>query len=226
MNSHDGNDPCWEWKGCLRPDGYGAARNELAHRLVYRAVVGPIPDDMVLDHLCRNRLCVNPNHLEPVSNGENVLRGEGISARNALKTHCPEGHPYSESNTYRRVKQDGRVVRCCIACRGERRKRLDRVRTRSAPDATHCLRGHPFDAENTKWASDRKGVLRRYCWACRKLAYQAKTDGRVRQRMSSGATHCLKGHEMTENNTRKWFDRKTGRTLRGCRTCRAESRKK
>jgi hypothetical protein len=106
---------CWEWTGAITRLGYGNAyvggRTMLAHRAVYEALVGPVPNGLTLDHLCRNRGCVNPAHLEPVTHRENVLRGEGFAARHARKTHCPRGHPYDEKNTewYR----GGRYCRAC-----------------------------------------------------------------------------------------------------------------
>lgn len=69
----------------------------------------PIPDGLVLDHLCRNRACINPNHLEPVSTRVSILRGEGVMARHARKTHCPHGHPYDEPNTW--VKYEDLLIR-------------------------------------------------------------------------------------------------------------------
>ena len=96
---------CWMWTGGLDASGYGqftVVRGEhvRAHRHAYALVVGPIPEGKVLDHLCRTRACVNPAHMEPVTNRENVLRGDGITALNARKTHCPAGHEYTEGNTY------------------------------------------------------------------------------------------------------------------------------
>jgi hypothetical protein len=83
----------------------------LAHRLVWRVVYGPIPDDMTIDHTCRNRRCVNWLHLRLLSNKVNAtLNG------NALKTHCPQGHPYDEANTDLRRHRSGRLHRFCRAC--------------------------------------------------------------------------------------------------------------
>lgn len=110
-------DGCWRWTGALNGEGYsnfsvpGIGRS--AHRFAYVAFVGPVPAGLTLDHLCRNRACVRPEHLEPVSNRENVLRGIGISAKNAVKVACLQGHPYSAENTY--VTPDGR--RGCRTCR-------------------------------------------------------------------------------------------------------------
>lgn len=84
-----------------------------AHRWSYEHYVGPIPAGLHLDHLCRNPKCVNPEHLEPVTIKENLLRGIGPSARNAAKTHCPVGHPYSPENTYINPNQGQRICRSC-----------------------------------------------------------------------------------------------------------------
>lgn len=97
------NSGCWIWLGSLGHGGYGqfmvARQNYRAHRWAYEHLVGPIPHDTPqLDHKCRVRCCVNPAHLEPVTNKQNVLRGEGVTAENAVKTHCPQGHPLSGNN--------------------------------------------------------------------------------------------------------------------------------
>lgn len=120
---------CWTWTGHLHL-GYGRVYFQglkaLAHRVVYEQVVGPIPEGLVLDHLCRQTSCVNPRHLEPVTNAENVLRGVGAPAQNARKTHCKWGHPFEGENVIRRP--DGRECRTCARENqraSELRKRLN-----------------------------------------------------------------------------------------------------
>lgn len=106
---------CWEWRG-HHDSGYGVLRLGAghigAHRLSYELYIGPIPPDLHIDHLCRNRGCCNPWHLEPVTPGENILRGETPAARNKAKTHCLRGHLLEGGNLYIN-KNNGR---CCRAC--------------------------------------------------------------------------------------------------------------
>lgn len=102
---------CIEFTGGTDDKGYGQMKRDgrdcRAHRVAYEWLVGPIPDGLQLDHLCMVRACVNPAHLEPVTNEENQRRAA------AYKTECPQGHPYDEVNTY--VRPDG--ARRCRACR-------------------------------------------------------------------------------------------------------------
>jgi hypothetical protein len=97
-----GPDGCWPWLAGRYSTGYGefsiGYRKSAAHRVAYELLIGPIPAGLELDHLCRNRLCVNPAHLEPVTTRENILRGESGSAKNARKTHCHNGHPLTPGN--------------------------------------------------------------------------------------------------------------------------------
>ena len=128
------NSGCWLWTGPMRPRGYGASNicpgEQLAHRAAYRLLVGPIPDGLTIDHLCRNRACVNPVHLEPVVNRENVLRGYGPTAENARKDACIRGHAYTPENTIERVR-DGYPTRECRACnRVKQRAYKAKVRTK------------------------------------------------------------------------------------------------
>lgn len=108
---------CWWWLGRLEKGGYGrftrgTHRSVYAHRLAYEMVIGPIPQGLTLDHLCRHPACVNPSHLEPVTMLENIRRGGSPSARNARKTRCLRGHPYDEGNTMPR-RAGGRICRTC-----------------------------------------------------------------------------------------------------------------
>jgi len=117
---------CWEWVGHRSRGGYGkivmprthgtwesgSPKSVFVHRVAYEVFVGPIPDGLHLDHLCRNRACCNPEHLEPVTNRENLLRGESFSAVNARKTECVNGHAFDAANTY--VTRQGH--RACRAC--------------------------------------------------------------------------------------------------------------
>lgn len=112
------NSGCWLWDGPVGKQGYGTHSRHFgthrAHRISYILHKGPIPDDLPLDHLCRVRCCVNPDHLEAVTTRENILRGIGPTALNAVKTHCPVGHPYSEKNTHY-DENGGRHCRKCWA---------------------------------------------------------------------------------------------------------------
>ena len=110
---------CWEWLAGKDPSGYGSVRWEGrtrgAHRVAYEVLVGPVPDGLELDHLCRNRACINPAHLEPVTRRENVRRGFGPAGICARRTHCPRGHAYDQPNTL--LYRGKRYCRACIAAR-------------------------------------------------------------------------------------------------------------
>jgi len=119
---------CWIWQGGQKGGGkagkYGAVkyarRSWLAHRLAYTLLVGNIPDGLQLDHLCRNRLCFNPKHLEPVTCAENLARGE-----RATKTHCVNGHPLFGDNLKKNIPH-----RACLICQREAGRRFDKKRAK------------------------------------------------------------------------------------------------
>jgi hypothetical protein len=129
-----GEGHCWIWIGWRSNRGYGylrrADKNLRAHRVSYEHFVGPIPGGLQIDHLCRNRSCVNPTHLEVVTSRENTLRGDGPTARNARKTHCKHGHPLSGAN----LGKD-RSWRRCLACSHENSRRAYYQRKREAEAA-------------------------------------------------------------------------------------------
>lgn len=108
---------CWIWTGTYTGTGYGQTRLNgkrcRAHRAVYSLLVGPIPEGLNLDHLCRVRKCVNPYHLEVVTQSVNVQRGEGIAGRNQRKTHCKNGHEFTVSNTMK--NGNGRRCKTCTS---------------------------------------------------------------------------------------------------------------
>jgi hypothetical protein len=121
----DQSGECWVWTASANNVGYGwfwdGQRNQLAHRWAYELLVGPIPDGLQLDHLCRNRRCVRPDHLEAVTRRENILRGVGVGAKNAAKTHCLRNHPFDEANTH--LGPSGkRFCRLCTRDRNQRRR--------------------------------------------------------------------------------------------------------
>lgn len=114
----------WIWTGARNSKGYGqwavTGRSRSVHRLAYEAFVGPIPARLVLDHLCRRRTCLNPDHLEPVTDAENSRRsGLVLSSINAAKTHCLRGHPLSGDNLVMKKRGTRRPVRNCRECASE-----------------------------------------------------------------------------------------------------------
>jgi hypothetical protein len=115
---------CWEWLGPVNTKGYGRWRKKNVHRVAYEQIVGAIPLGLVLDHICRNRKCVRPEHLRAVTNKENVIAGIGPTAINARKTHCYRGHPFNDDNTAHYGSE-----RRCIICIGLQ-KRRGRARVR------------------------------------------------------------------------------------------------
>ena len=120
---------CWEWPRYINEDGYGVCRKRLAHRVVYEALIGPVPG-LHLHHMCGNKACVNPAHLKPMTASQHGaehmsdetrqrLRDLGAQ-RKAENTECPAGHEYTEANTYTFTRKDGRTERHCRKCRRDR----------------------------------------------------------------------------------------------------------
>jgi hypothetical protein len=120
------SDSCWIWDGPRHGAGYGVTpKGELAHRVIYELMVGPIPGVQELDHICRQRGCVNPSHLRPVSRRENLLApgSRSQAAVNASKTHCSKGHPFDTRWL------DG--SRRCRECRNEGKRNAYRSKRES-----------------------------------------------------------------------------------------------
>lgn len=120
---------CWEWLGAATVTGYGRMmvtrehkthRSTLVHRAAYEELVGPIPEGLQLDHLCKNTMCCNPDHLEPVTHLENLLRSDTPSNTFREATHCIHGHEFTPENTYRTDRG-----RYCRACRRRRNQESD-----------------------------------------------------------------------------------------------------
>ena len=165
--------PCWVWTGGKMTSGYGTfypgggrgTPQVGAHRFAYEMLREPIPEGMEIDHVCRNKLCVNAanGHLEPVTRTENLRRVPGsFVAENPGKTPCPKGHPYDEENTRVRVKASGSVMRSCRQCgRDAAGAARDARGGMSVADGfkpelakrnaakTHCPQGHEYTPENT-----------------------------------------------------------------------------
>jgi len=138
---------CWLWTAATTGGygviGAGGAGNGyvLAHRYSYETLVGPIPDGLQIDHLCRVRHCVRPDHLEAVERRTNLLRGVSPPAVQSRQTHCKNGHPFESGNTY----VDPRGKRRCRTCY----QVWTRARLHPQAPRTQCPRGHPYDAANT-----------------------------------------------------------------------------
>lgn len=130
---------CWRWKKALNTYGYGVVtvrgfKTQQAHRIAYELCVGPIPDGLEIDHLCRVRSCVNPSHLEPVTRRENLIRGIGFPGENKRKTHCPQGHEYTPENLLpAHAKVGHRTCRLCHLARALAWKDRLRASRHNAP---------------------------------------------------------------------------------------------
>lgn len=174
-----GDDECWAWKGMkssplsdsreyitVRAD----SRPQLIHRLAYSVLVGPIPDGLEIDHLCRNTYCMNPQHLEPVTHRVNMLRGRTAAAANARRTHCVRGHPFEGDNL--RITPIGK--RRCHSCDLERQRvKGGWLGNLHGRDRTHCIRGHELSGDNLVIKRWRKYV-KRNCRICIRAAEQRR----------------------------------------------------
>ncbi len=168
---------CIVWTGNVMKNGYGMMRvhyqRKYVHRLAYELAKGPIPDGLHIDHLCRNRKCVNPEHLEAVTPAENIRRGvpHWKLRRRPKPETCSKGHAMNEENTYWTGK--GWKCRICIRAWNVAHHRDTYVPRQREPE-THCRKaGHEFTPENTII----QATGARTCRACRReskrRAYQA-----------------------------------------------------
>ncbi len=136
---------CWLWTGA-KSRGYGyfniGDHQDLAHRVAYRWLVGPIAAGTEIDHLCRVKNCVRPDHLEAVTHKLNLRRSDEVTGKRSARTHCPQGHPYDEANTHRSA--DGR--RHCLICR-----RANQTRTRAAKPKKPHARGERMGSARLMW---------------------------------------------------------------------------
>lgn len=172
---------CWIWQKHISQTGYGqisvgsrsdsSRQNTVAHRASFKSFVGPLIKGMQIDHLCRVRACVNPEHLEQVTPKENVHRSNAVYKHSIAKAHCPQGHEYTEANTYERETPAGGRSRSCIECSKARTKARYKLAHPEAKEGmplwaqfaakTHCKNGHEFTDENTyRYGNSRK------CKAC------------------------------------------------------------
>lgn len=118
---------CWIWHGYVHRKGYGRFNrigSNQAHRVAYELLVGPIPEGLTLDHLCKSKACVNPEHLEAVTNKVNTLRGGNACAMNARKTHCKYGHEFTPENTFEQYGGG----RGCVTCNRKYKREWARKR--------------------------------------------------------------------------------------------------
>ena len=162
----DSTGECWLWKGGSRGHGYGAmninGKTTPAHRISYELFKGSIPEGLVIDHLCRIHQCVNPKHLEAVTQGENIRRGKVVAP--IVKICCDAGHEYSEENTiYNPTTGKRRCRECNNRWHRESYRNSEYYRGGiPAKDRTHCPQGHPYVGSNLSI----KGSGYRVCKEC------------------------------------------------------------
>jgi hypothetical protein len=169
-------DECWEWTGDHYKDGYArstAQTTTSGHRIAYLLLRGDVPAPLVLDHLCRNRGCVNPWHLEPVTNLENIRRQRWSGV-------CRKGiHEMTDDNSYWSPDGLHRRCRACVQMSKAGKPRKPRVQARrpaptEAPPLkrAECSKGHSFTEQNTRWRTSSGGHVYRTCRECERITKQ------------------------------------------------------
>jgi len=168
------NSGCWLWTAGCTTAGYGTLRIEgkprYAHRLSYEHFVGPIPEGLNIDHLCRNTYCCNPAHLEPVTNRENTMRGKA-GAKQRPMTHCPQGHPYEGDNLIY-CTMGGRRARRCRECKNAGVRRQRATMNREEKTVRHTLANVKARERRRAMSPDEREALR----AKWRAAYRAKME--------------------------------------------------
>ena len=154
---------CWLWMATKDRHGYGwfyfDKKMIRAYRAAWMMFRGPIPDGLEIDHLCRVPSCVNPDHLEPVTHRENMLRGDTFGARHLTKTHCPHGHPYDEQNTFRRKDQPWRrICRICMRDSQNRNRAKRREQLRAYHRAYYAAHRETITARQRDLYHAKKGA--------------------------------------------------------------------
>ncbi len=138
---------CWLWTGRIEHKGYGTFGQTGAHKISFELANGKVPKGLVLDHICRVRHCVNPDHLRIVTRGQNVLENSvSACAINKNKTHCSRGHDFKNHGyTYKSSRYPDKIHRGCYLCRNL----IRRVPPAPRVPKTHCKRKHEFTEQNT-----------------------------------------------------------------------------
>ena len=166
----DASTGCWKWTGSLTRLGYAMVhhngRSRSAHCVAHAWFVGPVADGLELDHLCRNRWCVNPAHLEAVTHAVNVLRGFDAT-RGAT---CKRGHLRTPENSIIFYSRHGRARRDCVLCRRERSVAFRAAHRVEPIQRTHCAHGHAYTEANTR----RVPGNGRTCRACHRASEKAR----------------------------------------------------
>lgn len=225
-------DQCWEWIG-VKLRGYGQLRYGLgeqtpsmrsAHRFSYWAFIGDLVEGRNIHHVCENKGCVNPHHLQQLTVSDHSMRNRrSVAAGNRRKTECVHGHPFDSTNTAWIRTKNGRWRRRCLECRRSQARARMEKRRHLGPGTlkrTHCKWGHRLTPDNVEW---RYGYWQ--CITCRRKAvskYMRRKQAEVRAGCTPQAprTHCKRGHQFTPKTTRLY------RGSRQCKICLAEGKRR